>query len=380
MNQRWLRIFSRYRSPVAAWILSACALFALPSTVQANDRKQVNHQKAILAVPSEGAYTGAYIDFGEFEDDVSLEAIEKFDKLVGKRQAIIGYSSFWGRESFPRDALNIVHSYGAVSLIYWNPWDGHGKSTPNRFNLDAILAGKWDPYIDVWARGAKEFGHPMLVSWGLEMNGNWFPWSGIFAGGGKLLQSEPVKKYKGPEVFKKAYRYVVDRVRAAGASNIQWVFHPNNSADPNEPWNIIKEYYPGDNYADWLAYSAYGKQYPGPGWEPFEDVLPPYFQALADLHPTKPILLAEWGIGEFPKQGDKGAWIKDAFTGFKSRFPRIKGAVFWHERWQNGDLTYSNLRVNSSRGALRAYQDGVSDPYWMDRPRWSYEVSSTGEK
>ncbi len=33
-----------------------------------------------LAVPEKGAYTGAYVDFGEGEDDVTLEAIERFEK------------------------------------------------------------------------------------------------------------------------------------------------------------------------------------------------------------------------------------------------------------------------------------------------------------
>ena len=38
------------------------------------------------------------------------------------------------------------------------------------------------------------------------------------------------------------------------------------------------------------------------------------------------------------------------------------------ERWQNGDLSYSNLRVNSSEAALKAYRQGVADSYWLDSP------------
>jgi hypothetical protein len=36
-----------------------------------------------LLIPKQGAYTGAYIDFGESEDDVSLEQIEAFEEAVG---------------------------------------------------------------------------------------------------------------------------------------------------------------------------------------------------------------------------------------------------------------------------------------------------------
>ena len=35
-----------------------------------------------LAVPAQGKYTGAYIDFGDQEDDVTLEAIENFEAMV----------------------------------------------------------------------------------------------------------------------------------------------------------------------------------------------------------------------------------------------------------------------------------------------------------
>ena len=77
-----------------------------------------------LAVPPAGrAYTGAYIDFGETEDNVTLEALEHFELLVGKRQAVIGLSSYWGKQSFPADALRIIAAYGAVPLVYCNPWD-----------------------------------------------------------------------------------------------------------------------------------------------------------------------------------------------------------------------------------------------------------------
>ena len=42
--------------------------------------------------------------------------------------------------------------------------------------------------------------------------------------------------------------------------------------------------------------------------------------------------------------------------------------MFWHERWQNKDESYSNLRVQSSPGSLKAYREGVANPFWLDRP------------
>ena len=49
----------------------------------------------------------------------------------------------------------------------------------------------------------------------------------------------------------------------------------------------------------------------------------------------------------------------------RTKLPRVKAAVYWHERWQNEDQTYSNLHINSSPESLAAYRKGVADPYWL---------------
>ena len=212
------------------------------------------------------------MDFGESEDDVTLEQIEAFEEAVGKHQAIVASSSYWGEQSFPLHNLEIITRHNAIPLIYWSPWDRPyvEERGPDRFSLDAIVAGKWDAYIDSWAAQAKTFGRPIFVAWGLEMNGTWFPWSGYFYGGGKEL-SKGV--YAGPDLYKKAYRYVVDRVRAIGAKNIIWVFHVQNYSYPSDEWNQLKEYYPGDDYVDWLAMSAYGKQFRDEQWVSASDAM-----------------------------------------------------------------------------------------------------------
>ncbi|MFI0348227.1 MAG: glycoside hydrolase family 26 protein [Chthoniobacterales bacterium] len=329
-----------------------------------------------LSIPTQGAYTGAYVDFGEGEDHVTLETIENFEHLVGKHQAIIGSSSFWARQNFPTDQINLIRSYGAVPLIYWSPWDAPFDQDrgPDRFSLDKILDGTWDHYIDAWADAAKALPEQFFVSFGCEMNGTWFPWSGTFYGKGKSLSSDKKSKsppWAGPEKFKKAYRYVVDRVRARGANNVLWVFHVNNYSYPNTPWNLAAAYYPGPSYVDWLGMSLYGKQYADEDWATFKPLLDWPYKELCKLDPNKPIMLAEWGVAEPHGAGDKGAWFSEGFRAISSGdYPRLKAAVIWHERWQNEDGTFSNLRVNSSQSALKGYREGVANPFWIDRPEW----------
>lgn len=330
---------------------------------------------AELIVPEHGAYAGAYIDFGEREDTVTLESIESFDAMVGKKQAIVAFSSDWGNQTFPEEQLHIISYYGAIPLVYWSPWDrpvkdSQDETSQSRFNLDSILSGTWDRYIDSWANAAKSWDRPMFVSFGLEMNGNWFPWCGVFDGGKQTSPKLCATCFAGPEKFKTAYRYVVDRVRAAGAKNIIWVWHANNTSDPDEPWNDMKNYYPGPQYVDWLGMSAYGQQYPNQEWVQTDLSLKRPYDELSAVDPTKPIMLAEWGIGEFPKRGDKAQYILESFTRFKNELTRVKAIVYWHERWQNSDLQYSNLRVNSSPRALEAYREGVANGYWLARPQF----------
>ncbi len=354
-------------------LLGACQQETPECPPKKTDKKLTDGPRQLM-VPDGHAYSGAYIDFGDHEDKVTLEGIERFDQLVHKQQAIIAFSSDWGNQDFPDKQLKIISNYGAVPLVFWLPWDrpneewNSGTSKPGRFDLNTIIAGNWDNYIDLWASRAKEYGNPFFVSWGLEMNGNWFPWAGFFHGGGNA--SEGCEQcFEGPETFKKAYRHVVDRVRAKGATNILWVWHANNSSSPDEPWNQMIQYYPGSHYADWIAVSAYGVQFTFQDyWITVDGAIKRYYKTLCQVDETKPIMLAEWGIGEFPNKGSKAKWISEFFARVPKDFPKIRAAVFWHERWQNSDQSISNLRANSSSEALEAYRRGIDSPFWLARP------------
>jgi Glycosyl hydrolase family 26 len=329
---------------------------------------------ARLEVPDDHAYTGAYIEFGERENEVTLEAIEEFEALVRHEQAIVAFSDEWGLQSFPSKQLAIVSAHGALPLVYWLPWkdrrsdEKHPDTTTNPFALEAIADGRWDSYIDRWGAAAAAFGKPIFVSFAPEMNGDWFSWGGVYHGGGKRDPSCETC-YRGPSLYIRAYRRVVDRIRAKGAANVIWVWQANNTSWPPDDWNQLAHYYPGPTYADWIGMSAYGEQFPPPGqtWISLENAILRPYRELAKVDPAKPIMLAEWGVGEFPKQGSKAEWIAEFFRQ-APKLPRLHAAIVWHERWQNDDLSFSNLRVGSSPDALAAYRNGVHDAFWSGRP------------
>lgn len=378
------------KTPIAPLLLSLATLAfvsacnRLPADAPPASQGSAADRK--LTIPEHGIYTGAYMGFGDREDDVSLDKIEAFESMVGKRQAIIASSSYWGEQTFPDANVRLIARHGAVPLIFWSPWDrpyteGRG---PDKYSLTSIVDGTHDAYIDRWADQARSVGSPIIVSFGNEMNGEWFPWSGKFYGGGTPIPDSNPPKFEGPETFKKAWRHIVDRFRARGASNVQWVFHAMDFSAPNDEWNLVEQYYPGSDYVDWLGFSLYGSQFPSD--ESYPDFFScfdwPYTE-LCQLDPQKPVMLCEWGVGEFPAKGDKGEWIRGAWRTMQNaaKYPRLKAAVFWNERWQNGADTgladmnenagkYSDLRVNSSPGSLRAYREGLASAFFLPAPQF----------
>ena len=352
--------------PLAALLGMLCVSLGCQKQAPASASLPQPNDTVEVVLPEKGVYTGAYIDFGEAEDAVALETVENFEAMVGKHQAIIASSSYWGEQSFPAANLRMVWRHGSLPLVFWSPWDRpyEQRKGPDRFSLRSILAGEWNRYIDDWADGARNFGHPMIVSLGDEMNGDWFPWSGVYYGGSKPVPGA-AEKWEGPELFKRAYRYIVDRVRARGATNIQWLFQTNNFSFPMDRWNYAPAYYPGPEYVDWLGLSVYGQQFTDEPWAEFWPLVDWPYHEIAQLDPRKPIMIAEWATGEFPDSGNKAKWIRNAFATMRDKLPRVKAEVYWHERWQNEDQTYSNLHINSSPEALDAYRQAVADPYWI---------------
>ena len=352
--------------PAAFFVALAFVVVVLVSCNKQSTQSKIDPNDPVeVVLPDHGTYTGAFMDFGDAEDSVTLEMVEDFETMVGKHQAIIASSSYWGEQSFPTANLNVLWRHGSLPLVFWSPWDRPYEQNrgPDKFNLNDIIAGKWDTYIDKWADAARGFGHPMIVAFGVEMNGDWFPWSGAYYGGDEWIEDE--ESWQGPERFKAAYCYVVDRVRARGATNIKWMFHTNNYSYPLDTWNFAPAYYPGPDYVDWLGLSVYGQQFKDEPWANIPSLVDWPYQEMCALDPNKPIMIAEWATGEFPRSGNKGAWIKEGLDLFRTRYPRIKAAVYWHERWQNPDQSYSNLRVNSSVESLNAYREGVANPDWL---------------
>jgi hypothetical protein len=321
--------------------------------------------------PARGMYHAAYPDFVGSEDKVSASRIRGFERLAGKRLAWVYFSDNWmGHIRFPARNVAIIHGVGRVPFIRLMARSTWREGGPDpRYSMQRIIDGEYDADLSRWFMDALDTGTPLLVEFGTEVDGDWFPWNGRWNGGGKTTGYGDPLVADGPERFRDAYRHLVDLSRTAGAVNLTWVFHVNGDSWPRAPWNTPAAYYPGDEYVDWIGVSIYGSQRPGEYYGSFRRLLDDAYPHLCALSRDKPLAVLEWGIAQSPSRGTKAGWIRNALYWLRhGRWPRIKAASYWHEDWRENDGSRTNLRIDSSPAARRAYRRGVAPGFFVSRP------------
>ena len=299
----------------------------------------------VISSPPEGqiyhaVYPGHEGGTGE-EDDITSEDLTSYEENVGKSAAWVYFSHNWYRDrKFPVEIASWIRDTGSVPFIRLMLRDHTEQYRKNRnFTLKRILKGKFDEDLHAWARDARDFDSPLIVEFGTEVNGEWFPWNGKWNGGRKKKEYGDPTYPDGPERFRDAYRHIIDIMREEGASNITWVFHVNNDDVPNKPWNRFEKYYPGDDYIDWVGVSVYGAQTPtDEEWLLFSDMMDEVYPRLESLSTSKPIVVLEFGVTSGNPLGDQAEWAEDALKNLTElRWPRVIGFSWWNEAWQNDD-------------------------------------------
>ena len=288
------------------------------------------------------------------EHDVTPADVARYEEAVDAKTAWIYFSDNWFESrSFPVATCDWIRNLGKVPYIrLMLRSDVDQKHAERTFDLKKIIAGKFDEELRSWARGAKDFGSPILIEWGTEPNGKWFSWNGRWNGGAKI----------GPQNYITAYRHIVDLMRKEGAGNLLWVWHVNWLDEPERKWNAFEKYFPGNDYCDWVALSAYGPTTPTmrDGTESFRFKLREAYPRLTKIAPGKPVIIAEFGCDLHNPHRDAAGWAKSALEDlFSRRWPAIIGFCWWNEGWQNDDSKKddSDLIIMHDRDLTRVFRD-----------------------
>jgi beta-mannanase len=307
-----------------------------------------------------GVYLGTY-------HGTKATSVDLFEK-IGKGVAISAVYLNWS-SGFNNGLLTANSSMGRVTLVTWEFFPGSTQTVHGYEGrvLEAIIDGKYDDYLDGWGKGMRDFGKPILLRFGHEMNGDWYPWSGVFNGAGTLDGYGDPTLADGPERFVAAYRYIHDYFSHNGAANVLWVWCPNAPFSTMENalghWNNAAAYYPGDEYVDWMCFdgynwgtSAFGQNF-NATWTSFDEIFASSYAELQAINPEKPIIIGEFSSTE--EGGDKAAWISDGFQKIRTKYPQIRAIIWFHISKE------TNWRIDSSDAAFEAYRNAVSDDYWL---------------
>jgi membrane-bound metal-dependent hydrolase YbcI (DUF457 family) len=265
------------------------------------------------------------------EDSPGL--LDRYTEEVGRPPAIVGAYKRWDVTPFYWPELHEIASRGAVPMVGWEPWNEHDHG----YRLSAIAKGHFDDYIWRSAREAREWGGPILVRFGQEMNGSWAPWQ------------RGVDGTTGPR-FIAAWRHIVTIFRRAGATNVSWVWCPyvNNGHLP------FMDFYPGDKWVDWLALDGFNWG-AASAWQSFPKIFDASYRRLARIG-SKPIMIAEIGSNE--AGGSKARWLRRTLHRQLPRLKRVR-AVVWFDATDGSDF-----RIDSSPAALSAFREGISSPLY----------------
>jgi len=342
------------------WLGLASLLVLLSLFVpQGSSSQTSNRANFRLPILFHGVYPGGQT--GE-EDDITPADLSSYEQTVGKTAAWVYFSNNWYRDrSFPLTTATWIRNAGSIPYIRLMLRDSPEQDQANKvFTLKRILAGEFDQDLRRWARSARDFATPLIAEYGTEVNGEWFPWNGVWNGGGSTKGYGDPALPDGPERFRDAYRRIIGIMRQEGASNVLWVFHANNDDWPQEAWNRLENYYPGDAYIDWLAVSVYGAQTPlDDYWDEFRPMMDAAYPRLAALAPAKPIILAEFGVTLNNPLGSQSDWANKALSDLIGlRWPRVIGFSWWNEFWQNDDNPKhdTTMRVQDNPALARVFQ------------------------
>jgi hypothetical protein len=275
-----------------------------------------------------GVYTAAQGQLGAPEDAAWLD---RYAETVGRKPDIVmDYSNITDPLMTQREISNL-QARGETPMVTWQLFQS-GYSGPTT-SLDGIAAGGYDSYLHKAASLAKTLPFEVMIRFGHEMNGDWYGWSGT------------------PTAYVNAWRHVVSVFREDGATNVKWVWSPTVDYGSYS----FAQYFPGDQWVDYVALDGYNWGTAGVGtnkWESLHDVFASSYAKITQLS-SKPVIFAETSSSE--AGGDKASWIREGFLKAVPRdFPRVS-AVIWFDRDAEEDW-----RIATSGAALAAYREVVA--------------------
>jgi len=295
------------------------------------------------------------------EEQILVDEIHSFRQASGKNPGIGVLSDEWMRDrKFPAAGATTIRSEGMIPYIrlMMKSSEKPYQKEPV-YTLKNIALGKFDGDLLAWARDARSFGSPILIEYGTEVNQWSYPWNGYWNG-----------NEKGPELFRDAYRHIIDVMRGEGASNLIWAYHINAGSQPTDNWNNLTQYYPGDEYCDLVAISLFGTRKPfETETKNFKETMDTAAASFASASIHKPVILIT-GTDVQSRFVDPGTWVSNVMSTLSTHsWPDVKGLIWLNAAWKNDDnpLHDTTMRLQDNISVSDIFRSNLQNVKTQDR-------------
>jgi len=247
----------------------------------------------------------------------SFSQITEFTKATGVTPRIVLYYSPW-KDPFSSSFAQAAWADHAYTLV---------QLEPAGVALASIAAGGSDAYLRSYAQAVVAFGHPVILSFGHEMNGSWYSW-----GNGRTPAA----------TFVAAWRQVVRVFRAARADNVTWLWTVNSIAGAS---SSLSQWWPGAAWVDWIGIDGYYVR----ATDTFGSL---FGSTIADIRTFSgaPVMIAETAVGTTP---DRESQIAALFAAVRAE--HLAGVV-WFDEAQHAGLYHQDWRLEDDPSALAAFR------------------------
>jgi mannan endo-1,4-beta-mannosidase len=278
-----------------------------------------SHPPAVHAslMPSSDSYLGVF----ETGSPPAYQPIAEFAQAAGRQPNLVGYYSGWA-EPFQTSYAETMWKHGVIPFV---------QIDPTLASVAGIAAGDYDIYLRSYADSVRNFGHPVVIGFGHEMNARWYSW-----GYGNVP----------PSTFVAAWQHIVSLFRALGADNVTWLWTLQADQPGTGP---LKDWWPGASYVNWVGIDGY---YVSPA-DNFENV---FGKTIAQVQAftDKPVLLSETGVD--PRAG-QALKIPNLFAGMHR--DKLLGLV-WFDK-TSGTILHQDWRIEGDQAAEFAFRLGVRE-------------------
>jgi hypothetical protein len=312
----------------------------------------------LAMLPGSAAESAAQLLFGfAIDGKPTRPGLKTLEKATGIQPRVTVFYLQWPEKpedgAFPRESLAAIAAGDALPVLTWEPMFIDAAKAEHAIPADSITGGKYDAYLQRFARESRQFAKPFLIRFAHEMNLARYHWGGT-------------PQEFGPESgarYQAMFRHVVSVFRAQKADNVRWVFCPNSDSIPAEPWNQIASYYPGDEVVDVIGLDGYNwgttQTRAANGWDSewrsFQAIFAAPLQELRRVSSGKPAGVFETASAS--QGGNKETWVLEALDSAKSLG---LAALVWFEVNKEIDWRLETNVSEAVRGTIN--QNNPSTP------------------